>query len=325
MTTVPWAEIKALLLSSGGVRVEGAPVDRFMARSAAGPGAGGTGSFFFSTGTRRVRLSNRPDSPATLRHYGDGEASITIGDMTVGGCLEEIALHCPRQAYITVSGSCTYRCRFCPVPSLQGRRRSPDEIVHMVAGVRDRIDAISLTSGVTRDPAEEESYVLEVADRLAPFDLPVGVSIYPAAGTARRLHDHGVAEVKFNVETATATLFDRMCPGFDRQDVLSALRESVDLFGEGRVYSNVLIGLGETDREMAGCIGDLTAMGVIPVLRPLTPAGELGDWSRPTATRLLRLLSIHRDALGEAGLDGGKAETMCASCTGCDLSPWRDV
>lgn len=325
MTTGSWAEIKAALLSLGGVRVEGVPVQGFTARSSAGPGAGDTGSFFFSTGTRRVRLTIRPDSPATLRHHGDGDASITLGDRTVGGRLEEIALHCPRQAYITVSGSCTHRCRFCSVPLQQGRRRSPDEIVRLVAGVRDTIDAISLTSGVTRDPVEEESYVLGVVDRLAPFDLPVGVSIYPLAGTARRLHDHGVAEVKFNVETATATLFGRMCPGFDREDVISALRESVALFGKGRVYSNVLIGLGETDREMAGCIEDLTGMGVIPVLRPLTPAGDLADWSRPTAKRLLRLFSIHRDALHRAGLDGRMAETMCAACTGCDLAPWRDA
>ncbi|MHC1626767.1 MAG: radical SAM protein [Methanoculleaceae archaeon] len=325
MRVTSWPGMKARLLSLGGVRVTGAPVDEYISTPSAGPGAGGEGSFFFGNGDRRVRLTIRQDSPALLHHEGGGNAVITLGEKRVRGRLEEIGLHCPRQAYITVTAGCTFNCRFCAVPHLAGRRRSPEEIVAMVREVRDRIDAISLTSGIATDPAEEEEYILRVVERLKGMGLPIGVSIYPVEGTPRRLHESGVLEVKFNVETATPELFERMCPGFEREDLISALRESVGIFGKGRVYSNVLVGLGETDREMAECIDELTSMGVIPVLRPLTPAGDLAGWKRPSADRLIRLFGIHREALEREGLDGSIARTMCAACTGCDLAPWRDA
>ena len=63
----------------------------------------------------------------------------------------------------------------------------------------------------------------------------------------------------------------------------------------------------------------------IAVLRPLTPAGSLADRSRPSADRLLRLYKIHERILNGAGLDPGRALTMCAACTGCDLVPGRDA
>ena len=72
----------------------------------------------------------------------------------------------------------------------------------------------------------------------------------------------------------------------------------------------------------------LAAMGVIPVLRPISPhplrKGEIFV-ERPQADRLLRLARLHRDALERHGLDPRKAQTMCLPCTGCDLTPCRDV
>ena len=69
---------------------------------------------------------------------------------------------------------------------------------------------------------------------------------------------------------------------------------------------------------------DLSRDGIIPILRPLTPAGSLDGWSRPSADRLLRLYEIHERILRQAGLDPGQALTMCAACTGCDLVPGRE-
>jgi len=99
----------------------------------------------------------------------------------------------------------------------------------------------------------------------------------------------------------------------------------VELFGKGRVFANVIIGLGETDVEMEACIKKLTSYGVIPVLRPLNPVAELTGWQRPSADRLKKLYVIHGRALAAAGLDTGPALTMCTNCTGCDLVPGRDA
>jgi biotin synthase-related radical SAM superfamily protein len=321
-----WKRLKARLLEAGAVRLSGEPAEPYVSRSAAGPSAGTPGSLFFSPGGgRRVRAGIDDNSPIEAVHRGGGVVDLLIDGDVVSGRLEPAALHCPRQAYITVSGMCIFCCRYCPVPDLPGRRKGVDEIVRMVESVADRIDAISITSGVASSIEEEEAYVLEVVAALRPFDLPIGVSIYPCPETPARLHALGVAEVKFNIEATTEALFAEMCPGLSWDAVWEALSSSVALFGRGRVYSNVIVGLGETDEDLERVMEDLAAIGVIPVLRPLTPAASLAGRPRPSADRLIRLCEVHENILRQAKLDPRRALTMCAACTGCDLAPGRDT
>ena len=321
-----WVRLKARVLEAGSVRLSGEPADEYVSRSVAGPSAGSpSGSLFFSVGTRRVRAGIDEKSPIEVVHRGSGAADLLIDGESVHGRLEPAALHCPRQAYITVSGICIFHCRYCPVPALPGRRKGIDEIVRMVGSVADRIDAISITSGVASSIEEEEAYVLEVVSALRSFGLPIGVSIYPLPGTPARLHALGVAEVKFNIEAATPELFREMCPGLSWDGVRESLSSSVALFGPGRVYSNVIVGLGETDDDLKRVMEDLAALGVIPVLRPLTPAASLAGMPRPSTERLLSLFEAHGRILRRAGLDPRRALTMCAACTGCDLVPGRDA
>lgn len=319
-----WRELKARLLAVGKVRLSGEPPGPYRSSSTAGPGAGTGGSVFFSPGTGRVRLGIDPGSPLEIVHLGGGRAVLKDGNEEIHGTLEPIALHCPRQAYITVSSGCVYHCRYCEVPAIAAGRKTIGEIEAMVEGVKDHADAISLTSGVLSDIAEEEEYVLQVVDRLKRFGLPIGVSIFPGPETARNLHAAGVVEVKFNVEAATRDLFTVMCPGLDWDAVWAALGESVRLFGRNHVFSNLIVGLGESDAEAEACIRALTTLGVIPVLRPLNPAGALSGYPRPPAARLLGLFLVHSRALAAEGLDPCHARTMCVECTGCDMVPGRD-
>jgi biotin synthase-related radical SAM superfamily protein len=275
-------------------------------------------------GGHRVRLSLDETSGVEIVHRGGGIADLFYGTLQLNGRLEQPGLHCPKQAYITVTGSCAFRCRYCPVPSLKGGRKSIPEIMRMVESVRDRISAISLTSGVQETIEEEEAYVLDVVKALRRFDLPIGVSIYPTEEAPDRLYALGVAEVKFNIEAATPRLFAEMCPDLDYDLIWGVLERSVALFGKNRVFSNVIVGLGETDAELEQCITRLTRRGIIPVLRPLNPVADLSNRERPSPVRLRTIFAIHADALERAGLDPKEALTMCTSCTGCDLVPGRD-
>jgi len=65
-------------------------------------------------------------------------------------------------------------------------------------------------------------------------------------------------------------------------------------------------------------------MGVVPIVRPLTPAAACRDYPRPSPERLLALYRVHSAVLREAGLDPREAVSMCPACTGCDLAPGRD-
>ncbi|HQC33583.1 MAG TPA: radical SAM protein, partial [Methanoculleus sp.] len=163
-----WIRLKARLLEAGSVRLSGEPADQYISRSAAGPSAGAPGSLFFSLGDRRVRVGIDETAPIEVIHRGEGVADLLIGGDMVRGRLEAAALHCPRQAYVTVSGTCIFHCRYCTVPHLPGRRKGIAEVVGMVESVADRIDAIAITSGVASSIEEEEAYVLDVVAALAP-------------------------------------------------------------------------------------------------------------------------------------------------------------
>ncbi|MBN2734568.1 MAG: radical SAM protein [Methanomicrobiaceae archaeon] len=315
--------LKPKLLETGTARLTGDLCE--IEQSHAGPGAGGAGSVFFSDGETRIRLSVDEESPVEIRCFGNDLAELKSGDICISGFIEPVGWHCPKQAYITISEGCIFGCRFCNVPKQKGRIKSPDLIERMVDAVADRIECISLTSGVMGSPKEDEKRVIEVIKRLQRFEIPIGVSIYPAEGTPERLFELGVSEVKFNLETATENLFKEICPGPEREEIWEALNRSVELFGKNRVFSNVILGLGETDEEMKSCIRELCRMGIIPVIRPLTPSGSLLDYKRPSAERILKISEFLKEELVKNGLDNSRALTMCTKCTGCDLVPGRDL
>lgn len=320
-----WAELKAAVLAGGGCRIEGVLPSNAVAKSTAGPGAGGAGAVFFSSEGRRVRLPLGTDGPAVLSVEADGSATLSCNGRSAAGRVEPVGLHCPRQAFVTVSESCVYACSYCPVPQCRGPRKTVEEIVDLVGAVAGSVDAIALTSGVAVSIEEEEEYVCRVVAAIRRFGIPIGVSIFPTPETPGRLAALGVSEVKFNLEAATPELFASFCPRLPYENVWHALAASVPLFGRGHVFSNVIVGLGETDDELDACIDRLAGLGVVPVLRPLNPVADCRGLPRPNADRLARAAGYLRAALDRAGIDPTVALSMCGACTGCDLSAWRDL
>jgi len=322
---------KAELISVGSAAIDESLLAGGMRTTAtAGPGAGGS-SFFLRAGDRRVRLSINPGSPLRVVPEGDHVAVVRDGEVIARGTLERPLCHCPREAYITVSERCVFNCKFCPVPLLGGEVKDIATVVAMVeeAERSGELEAISLTSGVADTPEGELERVAEMVKALRRrFDLPIGVSIYPTGSSSEELRAAGADEIKYNVETMDPEIFAQACPGLSLGFILESLEKAVPVFGRNHVASNFIIGLGETDACVLKGVEKLAAMGVIPVLRPISPhplrKGEI-PIERPTAARLLRLAHLHRDALARHGLDPRQARTMCLPCTGCDLTPCRDI
>jgi len=320
-------ETKARLIAVGTVRLEEPrPGER---TSTAGPGAGGQ-SIFFQSGPQMVRLSVTADSPLRLVSRPDGAAIVQDGQEVARGRLVQPLLHCPGQAYITVSERCIYDCKFCAVPRLKGGIKSRETVLQMVEEAAETGDmqAISLTSGVEVSPEHEGEKVAAMVRELHRFGVPIGVSICPYPGVNRLLKEAGAVEVKYNLECADRNLFPQVCPGISFDAIMNALAEAVAVFGRNHVFSNIILGLGESDETLRCTIDHLTEKGIIPVLRAVYPhplrAGE-AVMERPSAERLLDLARYLRDALEKNGLDGAAALTGCYRCTGCDLTPGKDL
>jgi biotin synthase-related radical SAM superfamily protein len=326
------AEIKALLVSIGS-----ADIDEDLLREAtrtttpsAGPGAG-LESFFLKSGGHRVRLSINKNSPLKVIRCCTEVVVIKDGKPIVTGQLEPALSHCPEQAYLTISGRCIYDCKFCPVPKLDGDVKVPDKILQLVdeADRTGQLRAISLTSGVEKSPEDEVRKAVEIIKILrACYDVPIGVSVYPTDTSSKELKEAGATEIKYNVETMDPEIFAKYCPGLSLDYVLDSLEKAVEVFGKNKVSSNFILGLGESDDCVLAGVTRLAKMGVIPNLRPVSPhplrAAEI-KMQRPSAERLLRLASATKKALGDHGLRADLAKTMCLSCTGCDITPHRDI
>ena len=326
------AEIKAMLVSIGS-----ADIDEGLLREAvrttipsAGPGAG-LESFFIKSGGHRVRLSINKNSPLKVVRCCADVVVIKDGKLIVVGQLEPALCHCPEQAYLTISGRCIYDCKFCPVPKLNGEVKVPDEILQLAEEAKrtGQLKAISLTSGVEKSPEDEVKKAVSIVKALrALYDLPIGVSVYPTDTSSEDLKQAGAMEIKYNVETMDPEIFGRNCPGLSLEYVLKSLEKAVKIFGRNRVSSNFILGLGESDECVLAGVKSLAEMGVISILRPISPhplrKGAV-KVDRPSAERLLLLARATRRVLDDHGLRADLAETMCLPCTGCDLAPHRDI
>jgi biotin synthase-related radical SAM superfamily protein len=324
-------EEKALLVSIGSAHIDEALLaDANKTTATAGPGAGGS-SFFIRSGDRRVRLSINPASPIRVVASEEGVMVLRDDAVIARGELEPALCHCPEQAYITISERCIYNCTFCPVPRLSGEIKTIDTVLNLIddAYSRGTVRAISLTSGVAESPEKEVARTADTVRTLRDhYDLPIGVSVYPTDTSSEILADAGADEVKYNVETMDPKLFMRVCPGLSLELILDTLEQAVGVFGKNAVFSNFIIGLGESDTCVRDGVIHLAELGVIPILRPISASplrnGEIVI-SRPSADRLLNLARMEKDIFADYGLDSRLAKTMCLPCTGCDITPFRDV
>jgi biotin synthase-related radical SAM superfamily protein len=328
----PSVQKKAELIEAGGVILD-RTFRPYVSRATAGPGAG-LESIFVSLDGHRVRLGVREASKFHASLDGD---VVTIYEDAIEfarGRLEEAISHCPRQVYITISERCVQDCKFCPVPKLQGKIKTPEEVLEMVRhGLSNpELSSISLTSGIWKTPEEEVERVAGlvklIRKEVSARGIPVGVSVYPTERSSEIIKEAGASEIKYNIETVDPEIFEKVCPGLSQDYIIKSLEHAVPIYGRNHVFSNILIGLGETDETVINGIEMLSSKGVIPILRKINPhplrKGELYV-ETVSAGRLLKLASEERRILIKHGLDVLQALTGCLPCTGCDVSPVRDV
>lgn len=322
------ARIKAELISIGAIDIDASLLGRITIPTA-GPGAGGK-AFFFRSGKRRVRLV--VDSGSPLRAIKENGEIVILkgGKELVRGTIEDELIHCPEQAYITMSEQCIYDCKFCPVPKLKGKVKSTGELLALVeeAYSLGKMKGISITSGVEESPEKEVARAVELVRKLRKYNVPIGVSVYPTKDSSQLLKEAGASEIKYNVETMDRELYEKYCKKPPLDFTLECLRDAVKIFGKNRVFTNFIVGLGETDETVEREYEELARMGVIPIIRavgvhPLR-FGEI-EAERPTKERLLGLAKMARRILDKYGLDASVSKTMCLPCTGCDLNPHIDL
>lgn len=275
--------------------------------------------------------------PAQSETNGDAglpsHIRISTGTAIVLGLLEGRLDAAPSTAYLMTyhKGKCTANCSFCP----QARTsKSPAKLLSRVTWPK----YLSLT--VLRQLGEKVSEgriervcfqalnYPEVFTELCAFvnflkgrvKVPLSVSCQPTASQdVRLLAEAGVDRIGIALDAANEQLFDSVkgvsCGGPYRWlGVRSLLRVAVEVFGEGKVTTHLISGLGETEKEFVFAVQECVDIGVLPALFAFTPVEgtalathprpNLGSYRRVQLARFLIVNGLSQAESMRFGSDG---------------------
>ena len=333
---------KAELISGGGIRLpEGFVMPCRVSKSTAGPGAGSASAVFSFDGFR-VKKSISFDTGEFELHDDHGTLSLTRKGLPFleKVQIQPVVFHCPEQAFFNLDQRCMFNCAFCASPRLDKnvtKNLTDDKIVELVKGAieNERVVSVSLTSGVidSVDKTVERFVSCVKALRKEFPDMPIGIEPYvDSAEHIKMLKAAGANEIKLNIESPSKSIFERVCPELDFDRIMMLLEIAVSIFGKGKVTSNIIYGMGETDEELKCMTDRLCSMGVIPTMRALrtnlfnseTLRLAIGDQPHVTSDRSIEVANMLKNTMEKYCLDTKKCQTMCIECGCCDLVPFRD-
>jgi biotin synthase-related radical SAM superfamily protein len=335
---------KAKLLTSGAVKLSSKVHLPFApSRSTAGPGAGTVG-IVIAFGGHRVKKTIAQDKGDFELVKTEQGYSLNYHDQPFLETVEvqPTLFHAPEQAFFNVETDCIYDCKFCTSRKLEKKITkdlTPEKIVKMVLDSSKRPDfkAVALTSAVVKSPentVEKMIYIVMEVRKALGQELPIGVEPYvDSLEQIDRLKKAGANEFKLNLETFDQVIFRKVCGDLDLEWIMKALAHAVKVFGKGKVCSNIIIGMGESDENALAGVKALAAIGVVATLRPLrvndlnrsSLEAALGKIEPIGEERLTRLAQQQKGILEKYGLSTLTFQTMCHSCGCCDIVPFRDI
>ncbi|WP_297535563.1 radical SAM protein [Thermococcus sp.] len=119
--------------------------------------------------------------------------------------------------------------------------------------------------------------VLALLRAFKPLGLPVSVSITPVSReTLEEFKGLGVDYVGVGLDVASERLFSEIKPDFEWDKMWSFAGRVVDVLGQGKALIHVIVGLGETDRELVKVFERAYAIGADVSLFAFTPLRGTG-------------------------------------------------
>jgi biotin synthase-related radical SAM superfamily protein len=334
---------KAILITGGQLKIPKDMVLPFTpSRSTAGPGAGSTSIVIAFEGARCKKGISRESGEFELVPKEGGYRMLRNGEPF----LEDVEIrptiaHAPEQAFFNLAQDCIYDCKFCASRKLDRRitkNLSPEKVVEMAidASKKQGFKSLAFTSAVVESPERTVAMMLFVVRgvRKALPEVPIGVEPYVAKlSDVDELKKAGADEIKLNIETFDPERFAKVCGKLHYQFVLDALDHAVEVFGKGKVTTNLLVGLGESDDELLEGVRYFAERGIVATLRPLRintfnrePLTEtLGPLEPVTAERIVGLAVRAKAIMEQNGITSKTYHTMCHECECCDIVPFRDL
>jgi len=196
----------------------------------------------------------------------------------------------PTTAYLLTyrRGKCTANCGFCPqARESHGRADMLSRVSWPVFPTRHVLDGIerAVKDGKIRRVCLQALNYPEVFGHLLAFvkaiysrvKVPVSISCQPLnLENMRQLAEVGVERIGIPLDAATEGLFNKVKGRhvggpYVWEEQFKLLSEAVEIFGKGKVSTHLIVGLGETEKEMIETTQKCVDMRVLPALFAFTP------------------------------------------------------
>ena len=222
---------------------------------------------------------------------------VSVGTAALLKLMHVKLLAYPTTAYLMTytSGRCVANCAFCP----QARgSRSNLKLLSRISWPTYSLNQVceALENGKMRRICvqtinyphlfEDLQVILGQIRRVAPR-IPVSLPIHPISeGKMKVLRDLGVERLSIPFDAATPRIFDEIkgkhVGGPYRWEVhVKAIKKAIKIFGDGKVSTHLIIGLGENEEEAVNFIQEFSDLNVTVGLFAFTPI---------TGTKLEKLL-----------------------------------
>jgi biotin synthase-related radical SAM superfamily protein len=218
------------------------------------------------------------------------QVRVSVGSAIVLGLLEGKLDAEPTTAYLMThaTAKCNANCGFCPQArnslSKAGLLSRISWPAFSTKSVLKGIENTVKTEKIRRVCIQALNYP-NVFPNLSALvknikkhaDVPVSVSCQPLnGGNMRRLAAAGVNRIGIALDAATEKLFDEVKGSiaggpYNWKDEFRLLRVAVKIFGKGNVSTHLIVGLGETEKEIVNIIQKCVDLGVLSALFAFTP------------------------------------------------------
>lgn len=334
---------KAELISNNNIFIsKDIKLDYPLSKSVSGPSSGSL-SIGFSFNNRNIKMNvskSKNECFSLVKENGSYCIERYGENFLEGVSILPIFFHAPYQIFMNIDNRCIFNCSFCHLskkryPGNFNENRYVETILK--ASNLPNVDAVVLTSGVFPNiPKIVERICLmvkKIRRKMPSTSFGVETCI-DNKSELLMLKNAGIDELKLNLQIPDEALFEKICPDFEYEKIFKLLKEAVDIFGKGRVTSNIIYGLGESFESIVKTVENLAKLGVVPTLRALRTTEYNKKKIKQSISfepknvdpaRIVKVASEHRKILEKHNLTTKTFNTMCHKCGCCDLVPFWDI
>jgi biotin synthase-related radical SAM superfamily protein len=237
---------------------------------------------------------------------------VSIGSAILLGLLRGKLDAKPTTIYLLLcrNEKCSANCSFCPqAKDSKGRADMLSRVIWPVFPIEKIIDAIEKTVKLTEikrlciqslnypEAFDDVSHLVKKVN--SRVNVPISVSFKPInEKKMKKWSKIGVNRISIALDAATEEIFDktkgqRIGGPFFWNKQLEALQDAIEVFGEGSVSTHIIVGLGETEKELCRIIQKCVSLGVTPGLFAFTPiSGTILENKSPPPLNTYRRIQV---------------------------------